>query len=184
MKEEDFKVRSHQRVFQGNILSLDLEDVEFPDGEVRRREVVRHVGAVGVVPITDDGEVLLLRQYRQPVGGFILEIPAGIPEEGESPEECARRELREETGAETTFLRKLGEFYTTPGYSDELFHLFFARVKVEGRLELDADEFLEVVPLPVAEAEALLDQNQIEDAKTMIGLLMLRRAGGVLDAGY
>lgn len=175
MKKEDFKVRDRKRIFQGNILTLDLEEVEFPNGAVRSRELIRHPGAVGIVPITAEQDVLLVRQYRHPIRGFVLEIPAGIPDAGESAEDCARRELEEETGTKAKSLTKLAEFFTTPGYSDEFFHLFLAEAGEMGAQKLDSDEFLEVIKVPIDRARQMVESQDIQDAKTIIGVLLAVR---------
>ena len=149
-----------------------------PLGNVAQREVLKHAGAVGVVPVTSENNVVLVRQYRHAVGGYLLEIPAGkLDKDQESPDDCARRELKEEAGVEFKDLIKLTDFHNSPGYSDELFHLYMARVESIGDMEPDGDEEMDMerVIIPMTEALRMIDDQEIVDAKTIIGLLMAAR---------
>lgn len=173
-----------KRVFAGRVVSLRVDQVRLPSGRTATREVVEHPGAVALIAVNQRGEMILVRQYRQPVGRALLEIPAGKLQPGEDPMECARRELFEETGYTAGSLQLLTAYYTTPGFSDEKMYMFLATELVEGKPDLDEDEFLEVVHLPPAQARLLVYQGQVVDAKTIIGILMLcERLGAVKAAG-
>jgi ADP-ribose pyrophosphatase len=165
-----------ERLYTGKVLNLDMDTVRFPDGSTGKLEIVRHPGASAVVPFLsdpsgDDPQVLLVRQYRYAAEGYLYEIPAGRLDENESPEECARRELREETGSEAGQMEFLTTFYTTPGFIDEKIHLFMAMDLRSGEHEREKDEFLEVAPMTLSKALELVEQGEIKDGKTIIGLL-------------
>jgi len=171
-------------VHRGRYLEVRVETTERADGSRHRRDVVRHPGAVAVVALDDAGRLLLVRQWRQPAGRSLLEIPAGTldrdPVTGalEDPELASRRELEEETGYRAASWEKLGTFWTAPGFASELMHLYLATDLVAagpGRLTPDADEALELVRLPVADALAAAERGDVHDAKTMIGILLLGR---------
>jgi ADP-ribose pyrophosphatase len=157
-------------MFQGRMIRLDRDTVRLPNGAETTREVVRHPGAVAVVALKDDN-ILLVRQYRYPIEQITLEIPAGKLDKGEAPLVCAERELREETGysGKLTFV---GKFYSTPGFSDEIMHLFVATELVWNPLTADDDEFLSVVAIPWQEALTRAQQSEFIDAKTILGILM------------
>lgn len=175
-EDHGFKVIKSKLIHKGRIVTLLDEELEYPDGQVFLREVVRHRGAVGVVPLTTDGgQVVLVEQYRHPVAREVLEIPAGIPAEGEDPLDCARRELKEETGLSSEKIVKLTEFYTTPGYSDEVFHLYLGVDVKEGEMEPEDDEVLKVIKLPLEQALEMVKTGEIRDAKTIVGLLLADR---------
>lgn len=171
----DARIES-ERLYTGKILNLDMDTVRFPDGSTGKLEIVRHPGASAVVPFLSDPagadpQVLLVRQYRYAAEGYLYEIPAGRLDEGESPEECARRELREETGSEAGGMEFLTTFYTTPGFIDEKIHLFMATDLKSGNHEREKDEFLEAAPMPLTRALSLIQEGEIKDGKTIVGLL-------------
>jgi ADP-ribose pyrophosphatase len=167
-----------ETLFEGRILRLEVDRVRLADGGESRREVVRHGGAVLLVPVTEDGCVLLVRQHRYPTGEVLLEVPAGTLERGEDPVACARRELDEETGHLADELIPLGEFFSAPGFCDELLYCYVARgLRPDGRLTGDSDERLEVVVLAADEALAAIDSGEIRDCKTLASLLLARRRG-------
>lgn len=173
----DPEITSSKRIYSGRLLKLELLQVQGPDGQVREREVVRHPGAVAIVPLLEEGgqrKVILVRQYRAPVNKELLEIPAGTLKPGEGPLECAKRELAEETGYRARSWEKLAEFHTTPGFCDERLHLYLARElePLEGN-HPDEGEFLRVEKIPVNKLEMMLLSGELEDAKTLIGLLLL-----------
>ena len=163
------------RIYDGHLVKLDLHKVEFPDGKHSKREIVKHPGAVAIVALDDKGNVLLVRQFRLAANDFILEIPAGTLDPGEPPENCARRELREEVGYEPKKLESIGGIFTAPGYTTEFIHLFLATDLVESPLARDTDEFLEVVHMPLKDALKLIDDGKIIDSKTLAGLLRALR---------
>lgn len=159
-------------IFEGSVIQVYLDKVRLPDGKVAERELVRHWGAVAMVALDDDGEVYLVRQYRHPVGKELVEIPAGKLREGEDPLSCAKRELMEEVGRSAGRWTKLAEFYTSPGFSDEVLHLYLARDLEEGVPQPDEGEFIEIVHFPLGEALKMVYSGEIEDAKTVAGLAL------------
>lgn len=167
------------RIFEGKILNLRVDTVQLPDGRETTREIIEHNGAVAMVPITETGEVVLVRQYRRAPDEVVLEIPAGRLEPGERPEECARRELSEEIGQIPSHLTKIGELYSAPGYSQEKMHLFLAGGLSAQVKRPDSDEFLEIVVIPLAEAVRKCLNGEIRDVKTAAGIML---AAGALEA--
>jgi len=172
-------VLESRRVYEGRVVSLRVDRVALPDGHSALREVAEHAPVVVIVPLDGEGNVLLVRQYRLPVEQFLLELPAGGIDPGENIEEAVQRELREETGERAGRLERLAAFYASPGYCDELMHLFLATELEHSPLVGDSDESIEVVRMPLSEALALVEQGEIRDAKTIIGLWAAgRRIGG------
>ena len=165
---------SQETVFSGRIIKTQVDTVLMPDGRQVTREVVRHPGAVAMIPIDADGNVLLVRQYRHAVGQSLLEIPAGTLEEGESPDRTAQRELQEEIGYASRDLRALGGIYSAPGFCDEILYIYLARDLVESRLPADDDEDITVERVPLSETDRLIRLGEIQDAKSVAGLLMAR----------
>jgi ADP-ribose pyrophosphatase len=163
---------SGETVFRGRIVSVRVDSVELPGGGTASREVVEHRPSVVVVPIDSDGNVVLVRQYRYPVGKTLLEAPAGVIEESEAPEACAQRELQEEVGYRARSLRCLGRFWTTPGFCDERMHVYLATDLEPSRLEPDPDENIAVERFPVSKIRDMTQNGEIEDAKTIAALLM------------
>jgi ADP-ribose pyrophosphatase len=161
-------------VYRGKIVNLDLETVRLPNGATVELEIIRHPGASAVVPVRDDGRLILIRQYRHAAGGFIYEIPAGKLNPGEDPRDCARRELEEEIGYRASALEPLLSIFTTPGFTDERIHLFVARGLAPGTQALDADEILELVDVSLEGALAWIADGTIRDGKTIIALQALR----------
>jgi len=163
------------RVYHGRIISVDLDEVRFPDGSTGTLEMIRHPGASPVVPLLgdpgDDPEVLLIRQYRYAADQFLYEIPAGRLDPGETPADCARRELQEETGFTAERVEHVFTMYTTPGFTDEKIHLFVATGLVAGQAHREADEFMELVPTRLSRALSMVEQGEIQDAKTALALL-------------
>lgn len=165
---------SGREIFDGKIMHVFEDTVSLPDGKRATREYMRHVGAVCVVPLLDDGSVLLERQYRYPVGRVVVEIPAGkLNFKGEDPEAAARRELLEETGAEAGELISLGKFLPACAYSDEDIHMYLAKNLTFREQKLDEDEFLNVFTMPLEEAVCEVLSGNIHDAKTQTALLKL-----------
>lgn len=161
-----------QHLYQGYIISLDLLEVRVADGHHRKREVVQHPGAAAIVALDADGKILLVRQFRIAAGKVLREIPAGTLKPDEPPAECAARELQEETGYKPGKLDDLGGFYTAPGYTTEFIHVYLATDLVESRLAADADEFIELDRVTLAEALAMIQRGDIVDGKTIIGLML------------
>lgn len=163
---------STQRIFEGEILNLRVDTVKLPDGRISQREIVEHEDAVAVVAQDEDGNILLVRQYRKPIEKELLEIPAGGIEPNEKPEDTVRRELREEIGYMPRKLKKLGGFYASPGYASEYLHLFLATDLVPDSLEAEDTAGISVIKTPIAEITKLIQNGDIEDAKSIAGLLM------------
>ena len=171
-------------VFRGRVLDLNVERVRFPDGSEGELEIVRHRGAAAALPLYRPGEwpggpepaVILIRQHRHATGGPLWELPAGKLDGGEAPESCAARELEEETGVRARTLRPLGTIWTTPGFTDERIHLFLATGLEDGTAALEAHEFIEQHEMSLQDALDLVDSGEIDDAKTMIALLLADRA--------
>ena len=165
-----------QRIYTGRVVNLDLDQVRYPDGTVGELEIIRHPGASAIVPFLsdprgDDPQILLIKQYRYAVDGYLYEVPAGRLEPGELPADCARRELREETGCEAEAITPLLSLYTTPGFTDELIHLFVATGITRGTKRTEADEFLTVETMSLSRALEMIRAGEIRDAKTVVTLL-------------
>jgi ADP-ribose pyrophosphatase len=169
MNEAERLERRH--VFQGRIVDLSVDRVRLPNGNVCDLELIRHPGAAAVVPVDDDGRVILVRQYRYASGGWLVEVPAGKLDGDEAPELCATREVEEETGFKVGRLTPLGWIWTTPGFTDEKIWLFLATELTTSRSDLQADEVLTVKTMPLAEAVQLALHGQIRDAKSVCALL-------------
>ncbi len=167
------KVRESIEVYKGKVFRLVRDLIEYK-GKVSKKEYVEHPGAVAVIAINEEGKVILERQYRHPVKKWIWEIPAGTLEEGEDLESCVKRELEEETGYLVKNLRKVGSFYLAPGYSSEVIHVYLANVVRGGRIAREPGEMIEVREYEIEEALNLIRKEEIKDAKTMIGLLLLK----------
>jgi ADP-ribose pyrophosphatase len=152
-----------------------MEQVDLPGGPNMELEVIRHPGASAVLPLDASGHVLLVRQYRHAAGGFIYEVPAGKLDAGEAPEACAARELAEEAGVRAERWDRLGSILTTPGFTDEVIHLFLARDLTPAVQRLEADEVLTVVRLSWPDALAMCDDGRMRDAKSLCALLLADR---------
>ncbi|MFD1395112.1 NUDIX domain-containing protein [Kroppenstedtia eburnea] len=165
----------HRRtIFEGRVIRVELDEVGLPNGKTSTRELVRHSGAVSVLAVTGEGKIVLVRQYRKPLEKEILELPAGKLEPGEDPADCALRELEEETGYRAAELTHLVSFYTSPGFADELLHLYEAQGVSEGTFRPDEDEFVERVELTLEEAFDRMKSGEICDAKTVTALYILQ----------
>lgn len=163
----DEKTVSTEPIFSGKVISLQIDTVELPDGSRATREIVRHPGAVAVVAIVKD-RLLLVDQYRQAMGRAEMEIPAGKLEKGEDPQEAAARELQEETGYTCGKITLLHSFYTSPGFADEIIHLYLAEDLAAGAMSPDEDEFLEVIEASYEDVERYIAEGRISDAKTLL----------------
>ena len=166
---------SSTRAYSGRVISLDVDEVRFPDGSIGSLEMIRHPGASAVVPLlesaSDDPMVLLIKQYRYAADGYLYEIPAGRLDAGESPLECAHRELAEETGYRAASVEHLFTMFTTPGFTDEKIHLFLASGLTAGDAHREADEFMELVPTKLSHALSMIERGEIQDAKTALALM-------------
>ncbi|GBG55016.1 ADP-ribose pyrophosphatase [Sporomusaceae bacterium FL31] len=159
-------------VFEGNLLTVRRDTVELPNGKHATRELIQHPGAVAVVPIRNDGKILLVRQFRYPVDQLTLEIPAGKLDLGEEPDACAKRELEEETGYKAKKLRLLSSILTTPGFTNEVIHLYVAEDLVLAEQCPDEDEFIDVEVFTKEEIRKMIENGTICDAKSLLGLLL------------
>lgn len=164
--------------FEGKIMKARVDTIVLPNGKPAIREVCEHVGGVGILPIDEDGNVTLVRQYRYPYAEEMIEIPAGKIDKGpESHLECGMRELREETGFTAEEMIYLGASYPSPGFLTEVLHLYVAKGLKEGELDLDDDEFVERVTMHISELEAMIARDEIRDGKTIIAVCKARLLG-------
>jgi ADP-ribose pyrophosphatase len=162
-----------KHVFTGKVLTLNIDTVTLPNGFTVDLEIVRHPGAAAVVPLKDNGTVVLIKQFRHAAGGFIYEIPAGKLHPGEDPMHCAARELEEEIGYVAGRLELLTSILTAPGFTDEVIHIYKATGLTAGRQQLDRDEVLEVLEISFEEAIKMIKAGTIRDAKTIVGLQLV-----------
>lgn len=169
------KTIATEAIFSGRVIDVQVETVILPNGEQAKREIVKHPGAVGIIPITADGKLIVVEQYRKALNRSIVEIPAGKIEPGEELTVCALRELEEETGYGTQNLTYLQEVVTSPGFCDEVVHIFVARdiFKLDNPAALDDDEFVDMTAITLEEAQQLMAQGAICDAKTIIAVMWL-----------
>ncbi len=172
--DKPFELIQSTAVFRGRVFDVRRDEVRLPDGRSTQLDIVEHSGAVVLVPVDRAGQIWLVRQYRYAAGEFILELPAGTLDDQESPDACARREIREEIGLAAGQLFHLGQFYLAPGYSTELMHVYLATELTPDPLSADDDEFLAVESMPVAELYERAERGQIHDAKTLAALLLAR----------
>ncbi|HHX25847.1 MAG TPA: NUDIX hydrolase [Firmicutes bacterium] len=163
------KVKS-DTVYQGKMINFRVDQVRLPSGGTSSREVVEHPGSVGIIPIDKDGNAILIRQFRYAVGEVLWEIPAGKLDPGESPKDCAMRELEEETSYLAGRLEKIASFYTSPGFSSEMLHLFIGTDLASGTARPDDDENIGTYRLSREAVETMVKNGEIRDAKTLLGL--------------
>lgn len=168
--------RSGRRVYSGKVINLDVDVVEFPNGKTGELEIFRHPGASAVVPfltdpLRDDPQLLLIRQYRYAADGYMYEIPAGRLDDGEDPADCARRELKEETGCTAQSIEHLYTMFTTPGFTDERIHIFMATGLSHGETAHESDEFLTVETVALSRALEMIKSGELKDGKTAAGIL-------------
>ena len=166
-----------KHVFTGKVLTLNIDTVTLPNGFTVDLEIVRHPGAAAVVPLKDNGTVVLIKQFRHAAGGFIYEIPAGKLHPAEDPMHCAARELEEEIGYVAGRLELLTSILTAPGFTDEVIHIYKATGMTAGRQQLDRDEVLEVLEISLEEAIKMIKAGTIRDAKTIVGLRLVGMIG-------
>jgi ADP-ribose pyrophosphatase len=168
-------VDNDREIYAGRVVTLRLKYLPQPDGRRHLREIVEHAPGAAVVAVDHDGHVLLVRQLRPAVDAALLELPAGLVDAGEAPIDCARRELAEETGYAASQVEPLLSFYTSPGFSTELIHIFIATGLRAASVAHDEEEEIELVRLPLDEAIRQVTQTEISDAKTVAGLLAYAR---------
>ena len=172
------KTLSSEQKFDGKVVKLFVDQVELENGEQTFREVIKHPGGVCILPLDEDNNVLMVRQFRYPPHKVLLEIPAGKMEYGEDHRECGLRELKEETGCTCDEFTYLGNLIPTPAYDTEVIHMYLARGLHSGEQKLDEDEFLEVEKIPLDKAVEMVMNNEIADAKTQIALLKAKQMLG------
>ncbi|MCG7333929.1 NUDIX hydrolase [Sporosarcina sp. ACRSM] len=173
MNRFEEKTLAGETIYEGKIITLRLEEVELPDGKTAKRELIKHPGAVSIIPITKEGKLVLVEQYRKALERSLIEIPAGKIDPGEAPEVTAVRELEEETGYGAKEFTYLQSFATSPGFADEVIHLYVAQglYKVENPAAGDEDEFIGLLEVTIEEAEEMVASGKIFDAKTAFAVL-------------
>ena len=176
--EQIERTMKSEKIFDGKILSLRVDTVELPDKKYSKREVVEHEPAVAIVAADDEDNIILIKQYRKAVDKIIYEIPAGCLEIGESPKEGAIRELKEETGYIADSIEYATEFFCSPGFCNEKIYIFMAKGLVKGEQELDEDEFIEYLKVPLEKAVKMIEVGEIMDGKSIIGILMYKNLKG------
>ncbi|KAF1295588.1 ADP-ribose pyrophosphatase [Enterococcus sp. JM4C] len=173
-EEFEEKTLARKTIFKGHVIEVAVDDVQLPDGGMAKRELVFHNGAVGIIPITNEGRIVLVKQFRKPLEKVILEIPAGKIDPGEenAPEKTARRELEEETGYQAERWQSVTTMYLSPGFSNEKMYIYYAEElnKVENPLAQDEDEVLELYELTLAEAKEEIRKGTICDSKTVYAI--------------
>jgi len=167
-----FEILNRHLLFEGKVFNVERVNARLPDNRVADYDLVIHHGSVTIVPFDTDGNLWFVEQYRLGAEKVLLELPAGVIESGEAPEDCARREIREETGMAATTLKKLGEMYLAPGYSTELMSVYLATGIYPAPLKADSDEFLRTKKIPALQVFEMATSGKIEDSKTLAALLM------------
>lgn len=175
MDKFEEKTIQTENIYDGQIIKLRVDEVTLPNGETSKRELITHQGGVAIIPVTKDNKILFVKQYRKAIEKSLIEIPAGLIDEGEDPETTAIRELEEETGYTALHTTFVTSFYPSPGYTNECNYIYFS-----DELELlaepvagDEDEFIEVIALTLNEAKEYMKEHQIHDAKTIYAILYL-----------
>lgn len=177
MKNFNEKTVTSETLYSGKIIELRVDEVELPDGKLAKRELVKHPGAVAVIAITDEGKLVLVEQFRKALERTIIEIPAGKIELNEDPEQTAIRELEEETGYRAKEFTYIQSFSTSPGFADEVIHLYLAKSleKVENPAVGDDDEFINLHECTISETEEMMNDGRIYDAKTAFAVLYVKQ---------
>jgi ADP-ribose pyrophosphatase len=172
-------ILSTEDIFDGRIVHLKVHTVRVPDGNESKRELIHHQGAVAIVALDDSQHILLVKQFRLGANSQTIEIPAGILEPGEDPIEAVIRELREETGYRPLNIESLGGIFVAPAYTTEYIHLYYAKGYEKAPLEQDADEFVELLRIPLKEAVAMIERGEIVEGKSVVGILKIARQLGI-----
>lgn len=165
------KTVSSKKIYEGYVINVRVDTVKLPDGSEAFRDIAEHPGGVGIVAVTDDKKVILVKQYRKPIEKVIYEIPAGKLDKGEQPLTCGIRELEEETGFKCREMTYLGYMYPSPGFTDEITHIYFTDSLMRGEAHPDEDEFLDVEAIELKKVKEMILNNEINDAKTVFGIL-------------
>ena len=169
-----FELLKSEILMRGRAFAIRRDHLKTPDGRETKFEIIEHGGSVVIIPVDEHGNMLLVRQYRHATGKDLLELPAGTLDSQENPEVCAAREIREETGMAAAKLTKLGDFYLAPGYSTEFMIVYLATGLSHNPLEADADEFLSIESLPVAQAIQMAERGEVPDAKSLAALFLAK----------
>jgi len=170
MLPEEKTIRT-KRIYEGKIINLRIDEIELPGKKYAKREIVEHPGAVAIVPVTEDGEIIMVRQFRKAADMFLLEIPAGKLDKQEDPLSCAKRELKEETGYEAQNIERLCSFYSSPGFSNELIHIYIATNLIRGEASPDEDEYLSVERYTIDQLLEMIRSGDLRDGKTIAGVM-------------
>lgn len=165
------KTITSKNIFNGNIINLRVDEIILINGKKATREIVEHSGAVAIIPIIDKDKMFLVKQFRKPIERDLIELPAGKLERGENPEECAIRELEEEIGYKAGKIQKLITIYTSPGFANEIIHIYVASDLKKTRINRDEDEFMDILEVSFKEVKEMIDDGEIMDAKTIAGIL-------------
>ena len=166
------KTLSSEKIFAGKVVSLQVDEVELPNGKTTKRELIKHPGAVAIIAVTEENKMVMVEQFRKALEKSIIEIPAGKLEKDEKPEICAKRELEEETGYDCESLELIASFYTSPGFADEIVHVYLAKglSKKQNAAGLDEDEFVHQMELTLVQALEAINNKRICDAKTIFAV--------------
>lgn len=166
------KTIEEKHIYKGNVINVSMQTVILPNGKEATRDIVKHPGAAVIIAISANHEIYLVEQYRKPIDRITLEIPAGKLDEGEEPIECASRELKEETGLESKRIKHIASIHSTPGFSNEILHMFVATELTEGNSNADEDEFISSVKIPIEKTIKMILDGEITDSKTIVGILL------------
>lgn len=166
------KIITSKNVYDGRIVKLDINEVELPNGQIAKREVVSHKPGVSIVAIDDKNNFIFVKQFRSGIGDELIEIPAGLVENGENPKSAARRELQEEIGYDCSNLELLCSFYPSPGFCNEVTYIYLATNLIKSSLPKDEDEFIELIRIPMAEIKSLCNKEYTVDGKTILGITL------------
>ncbi len=178
----NFTLLRREKKYSGTIIDLTVDELEYSSGNRTKREIIEHPGGAVVVGLLDSGDILLIRQYRHPLGESIIELPAGKLERDEDPLLCAQRELREETGYIASAWEPITSIYTTPGFCDEILHIFLARglsLHSQGQLLEEGESSIEIITMPMSQAIGMIESGEIKDGKTIAGILLGARKAGI-----
>jgi ADP-ribose pyrophosphatase len=168
------KIRNRTRKFEGRAFNVEILDVDLPDGRQREYDLVDHPNSVTIIPVDNDGNIYFVKQYRMGSESALLELPAGVMNEHESPQKCAAREIREETGMAAGLLTRIGAVYLAPGYSNEMNFIFLAKELTEDPLQEDEDEFISIHAYSPGDVQRMIRSGEIQDSKTLAALYFMQ----------
>lgn len=175
LKAMNYKILKSQILYKGKVFDHQVDEIEYNSGSKSIREIAIHPGGAVIVPIKDNGKIILVKQFRYPLQKTLIELPAGKLDKGEDPLICAGRELEEETGYKAKEIKKLGEIYTSPGYSTEILHIYSAKELIPGNYNREeGEQGMEILELSLNEIEKMIANGEITDAKTIVGIYFLK----------